>query len=71
MVLRVEDTDLKRSLAEHDSSILTDLRWLGLQADESPEVGGPHGPYRQSERGHLYEEAVQKLLAEALPLPRR
>lgn len=64
MVLRVEDTDLKRSLAEHDSSIINDLKWLGLQADEGPDVGGPHGPYRQSERSHLYEEAVQKLLME-------
>jgi nondiscriminating glutamyl-tRNA synthetase len=64
MVLRVEDTDLKRSLAVHDSSILNDLNWLGLRADEGPEVGGPHGPYRQSERGDLYEEGVQKLLVE-------
>lgn len=64
MVLRVEDTDLKRSTTEHDTSILNDLRWLGLQADEGPDVGGSYGPYRQSERGDLYEAAVQQLLAD-------
>ncbi len=64
MVLRVEDTDLKRSTTEHDASIIRDLEWLGLTADEGPDVGGPFGPYRQSERAPLYEEAVQKLLAE-------
>ena len=50
MVLRIEDTDLKRSTSEHDASIINDLAWLGLQADEGPDVGGPYGPYRQSER---------------------
>ncbi len=69
MVLRIEDTDLKRSTTEHDASIIDDLAWLGLQADEGPDVGGPHGPYRQSERGAIYESAVQKLLAEAWAYP--
>jgi nondiscriminating glutamyl-tRNA synthetase len=64
MVLRIEDTDLKRSLTLHDRSILDDLAWLGLHADEGPEVGGPFGPYRQSERAGLYEAAVVKLLEE-------
>ena len=63
MVLRVEDTDLKRSRREHELSIVRDLHWLGLQADEGPDVGGPYGPYRQSERGELYEAGIQKLLA--------
>lgn len=63
-VLRIEDTDMKRSLREHEHSITRDLRWLGLRADESPDAGGPFGPYRQSERGHLYEEGVQRLLRE-------
>lgn len=63
MVLRVEDTDLKRSRHEHELSIVRDLHWLGLQADEGPDVGGPYGPYRQSERGELYEAGIQKLLA--------
>lgn len=62
-VLRIEDTDMKRSLREHEHSIVRDLHWLGLSADEGPDVGGPYGPYRQSERGHLYEEGVQRLLA--------
>jgi nondiscriminating glutamyl-tRNA synthetase len=63
MVLRIEDTDLKRSTTEHDTSIINDLAWLGLRADEGPDAGGPFGPYRQSERAHLYEAAVQRLLA--------
>jgi nondiscriminating glutamyl-tRNA synthetase len=62
MVLRIEDTDLKRSVREHERSIVRDLAWLGLQADEGPDVGGPFGPYRQSERTALYEAGVQKLL---------
>ena len=69
MVLRVEDTDLKRSTTEHDASIIRDLEWLGLRADEGPDVGGPFGPYRQSERASLYEEAVQQLLAEGKAYP--
>ena len=69
MVLRVEDTDLKRSTTEHDVSIINDLRWLGLQADEGPDVGGAHGPYRQSERMDLYEAAVQRLLADGVAYP--
>ena len=62
MVLRIEDTDLNRSMREHEQSIVRDLAWLGLQADEGPDVGGPYGPYRQSERTELYEAGVQKLL---------
>lgn len=62
MVLRVEDTDLKRSRREHEVSIVRDLHWLGLQADEGPDVGGDYGPYRQSERAELYEAGVEKLL---------
>ena len=69
MVLRIEDTDLKRSTTEHDTSIVNDLAWLGLRADEGPDVGGPYGPYRQSERAHLYEAAVQGLLADGLAYP--
>jgi len=69
MVLRVEDTDLKRSTTEHDISIINDLKWLGLQADEGPDVGGPYGPYRQSERAHLYEAAVQQLLSDGWAYP--
>ncbi len=69
MVLRIEDTDLIRSQTAHDASILRDLTWLGLQADEDPEAGGGYGPYRQSQRAHLYEEAVRKLLADGWAYP--
>ncbi|MCZ7662291.1 MAG: glutamate--tRNA ligase [Thermoleophilia bacterium] len=62
MVLRVEDTDLKRSRREHEVSIIRDLHWLGLRADEGPDVDGGYGPYRQSERTALYEDGVQRLL---------
>ena len=62
-VLRVEDTDAERSTRESEQSILEDLRWLGLDWDEGPDVGGPHGPYRQSERLHLYASYANELLA--------
>ncbi len=62
MVLRIEDTDLKRSRREHEESIVRDLHWLGLRADEGPDIGGAYGPYRQSERTGLYEAGVERLL---------
>ena len=49
-ILRIEDTDAERSTRESEAAILDDLRWLGLDWDEGPDVGGQHGPYRQSER---------------------
>ena len=62
-VLRVEDTDAQRSDASHETGIYDGLRWLGLDWDEGPDVGGPYGPYRQSERKDIHREAVQELLA--------
>ena len=62
-VLRIEDTDAERSTRESELTILEDLRWLGLDWDEGPDVGGPHGPYRQSERLHLYASYANELLA--------
>src|SRR5690348_17335655 len=62
-VLRIEDTDAERSTRESESSILADLRWLGLDWDEGPDVGGPHAPYRQSERLDRYRAAADRLLA--------
>ena len=53
-VLRIEDTDAERSDMEKEAGIYEGLRWLGLQWDEGPDVGGPYGPYRQSERCLLY-----------------
>jgi nondiscriminating glutamyl-tRNA synthetase len=61
-VLRIEDTDTGRSTRESEATILSDLRWLGLDWDEGPDVDGPHGPYRQSERLHLYQSYASELL---------
>lgn len=63
-VLRIADTDASRATEENYQSVLEDLRWLGLSWDEGPEVGGPHGPYRQSERLPQYGAAAAKLLAD-------
>ncbi len=61
-ILRIEDTDRVRSTAESEQMILDSLRWLGIDWSEGPDVGGAHGPYRQSERGDIYAAHVQKLL---------
>jgi len=61
-ILRIEDTDRQRSTAASEQAILDSLRWLGLSWDEGPDVGGPHGPYRQSERGEIYREHADLLL---------
>ena len=61
-ILRIEDTDQKRSTAASEQMILDALRWTGLSWDEGPDVGGPHGPYRQSERSALYETHTERLL---------
>jgi nondiscriminating glutamyl-tRNA synthetase len=65
-VLRIEDTDAERSTRESETGILEDLRWLGLDWDEGPDVGGPAGPYRQSERLHLYTSYANELLTGGL-----
>lgn len=62
-VLRIEDTDQVRSSVESEQAILGSLNWLGLTWDEGPDLGGPKGPYRQSERSELYQEHAQQLLA--------
>jgi glutamyl-tRNA synthetase len=62
-LLRIEDTDRERSKPEYERSILEGLRWLGLDWDEGPDVGGGHGPYRQSERYPRYRVAADELLA--------
>ncbi|HTG46926.1 MAG TPA: glutamate--tRNA ligase [Actinomycetota bacterium] len=63
-ILRVEDTDASRVTEEAFRGVLEDLRWLGLDWDEGPEVGGAHGPYRQSERLGIYDEMVGRLLTD-------
>jgi glutamyl-tRNA synthetase len=60
-VFRIEDTDAARDTAESYAALLDALRWLGLDWDEGPEVGGPHAPYRQSQRGDLYADALRRL----------
>lgn len=61
-VFRIEDTDAARDSEESYEALLASLRWLGLDWDEGPEVGGPYGPYRQSERRDSYAEMVTRLL---------
>ncbi len=61
-VLRIEDTDRARFVATSEQMIFDALHWLGLTWDEGPDVGGPCGPYRQSERTHIYREHVELLL---------
>src|SRR5512134_1794633 len=61
-VLRIEDTDQTRSRADSEQMIFDALRWVGLSWDEGPDVGGPYGPYRQSERGEHYTRAAGQLL---------
>ena len=68
-VLRVEDTDVERSSGESESGVLADLRWLGLEWDEGPDRGGPHGPYRQSERLATYRDRAEQLVATGAAYP--
>lgn len=63
-ILRVDDTDRSRNVQEALQPILNAFKWLGLEWDEGPEIGGPNGPYFQSERDHLYQAGIDKLLAE-------
>ena len=64
LVLRIEDTDTERLKEDSVSQILTSLKWLGLNWDEGPEVGGSVGPYYQSERKDIYSKMCQQLLDE-------
>jgi glutamyl-tRNA synthetase len=61
-ILRIEDTDVARSTPESERLILDSLRWLNLTWDEGPDVGGPHGPYRQSARKHIYQQYAKQLV---------
>ena len=62
-VLRIEDTDVERSETRYEDHLIEDLHWLGLTWEEGPAMGGPHGPYRQSERLPIYAEHTERLLA--------
>jgi glutamyl-tRNA synthetase len=61
-VLRIEDTDQTRSTPESEQAIFDSLRWMGLEWDEGPDVGGEYGPYRQSERKHMYRQYAEQLI---------
>src|SRR5262249_31109393 len=65
-ILRIDDTDQQRNVAEALAPILDGFRWLGIDWDEGAEVGGPHGPYYQSQRGERYQAAVRTLLERGL-----
>lgn len=69
LVLRVEDLDPPRVLPGAEAAILDDLHWLGLTWDEGPGVGGPHPPYRQSERQERYQAALERLAAAGALFP--
>src|SRR4030095_6512378 len=62
-VLRIEDTDAERSTPESERAIIEDLQWMGLEWDEGVDKGGDHGPYRQSERLHIYRAHAIELLS--------
>ena len=63
MILRIEDTDQNRFVPGAEDYIRQSLEWVGIELDESPWVGGPHAPYRQSERGDIYRDVLARLSA--------
>jgi glutamyl-tRNA synthetase/nondiscriminating glutamyl-tRNA synthetase len=64
MILRIEDTDLARSEARFEGQLLEDLKWMGMDWDEGPDVGGSYAPYRQSDRLDIYREHAERLVSE-------
>src|SRR3984957_17852859 len=68
-ILRIEDTDVERSEARYLAALIAELRWLGLNWDEGPEVGGPSAPYLQSERGAWYRELFARLESDGRAYP--
>jgi len=63
-VLRIEDTDLERSETRYETQLIEDVKWLGLDWDEGPDVGGPYPPYRQSDKWQVYRNHAERLVAE-------
>ena len=63
-LLRIEDTDVERSEVRYEAQLIEDLRWLGMDWNEGPEIGGPYAPYRQSERLAIYQHHTEQLLGE-------
>src|ERR1700743_3957164 len=64
-ILRIEDTDQERSQDRYREQLMIDMRWLGLDWDEGPDVGGPSAPYAQAERGDFYQALYRQVLARA------
>ncbi len=63
-ILRIEDTDLERSEARYETQLIEDVKWLGLDWDEGPDVGGPYPPYRQSDKWQVYRDHAERLVSE-------
>jgi nondiscriminating glutamyl-tRNA synthetase len=68
-ILRIEDTDVERSQLRFRDELMADLRWLGIDWDEGPDIGGPSGPYSQAERGKFYATLFEQLQANGLAYP--
>src|ERR1700733_13702342 len=68
-ILRIEDTDLERSQDRFRDQLMADMRWLGLDWDEGPGVGGPSGPYLQAQRGEFYRVSYERLSAQGDAYP--
>jgi nondiscriminating glutamyl-tRNA synthetase len=68
-ILRIEDTDLERSKDQYRSQLMADMRWLGLDWDEGPDIGGPSGPYSQAQRGDFYRALYEQLSASGKAYP--
>src|ERR1700761_6036645 len=69
MVLRIEDTDAARTQESFVTALIEDLSWLGLRWQEGPDTGGPHSPYRQSERAAIYQGYFEQLESRQLAYP--
>src|SRR5690242_1717435 len=63
-ILRIEDTDLERSEGRYETQLMEDLKWLGMDWDEGPDVGGPYPPYRQSDKMDIYRQYAERLIRE-------
>src|SRR5271155_4967810 len=68
-ILRIEDTDVERSQSRFRDELMEEMRWLGLDWDEGPDIGGPSAPYSQSERGEFYRGLLARLEAQDLAYP--
>src|SRR5580698_7946812 len=68
-ILRIEDTDVERSQLRFRDELMADMRWLGLEWDEGPDIGGPSAPYSQAERGEFYATLYAQLEAKGLAYP--